>query len=239
MTKIKDPNSIIEIFRNQPGFCALSDEQFGKIAQHMHIKEYNKGQIVAEQGDPRSKFFFLIAGVMRTERYDIDGENNYYEYINTNTGLPYAGLFSLEEYPYSIVCLTPVTVIVMAMKDFECSVCQNAYAMMTIVKRMSELINYNQSILQIMVTSSAVDRVQHALEVFRQVLGSKNKNGSTYVSYPISLTELAEVSATSRETATTVVNNLVLDHSLTYQNKHFNFLHEFHFTLPCCERLAG
>lgn len=227
MNRLRDHKKILDNLRSQDPFQEFSDQEFAHLAEHMRIKEYNKGQILADQGDKKDYFFFLSSGVIRTERYDYEGENTYYEYIRPNMGLPYAGLFISKTYTYSIVTLTPVTVIVFPMSIFESVVVNNNRAMLTVIKKMSEIIDYNEYTMQMMINSSATVRVSHALSILAHSLGTKKSDGSIYISYPITLIELAEVSSTTRETAATVVNNLFLDNDLVYSHKHFTIFENF------------
>lgn len=224
MVPHSDYPKYMALLQTKPEFSKFTENEMQIFSQDVVFKKYSKGQALYDQGDKRDKFYFLIDGIIRTERFDENGEFNYYKYVNKNHGFPYRGLFHDREYSYTARAMTKITIAVFSMSTIEIILRQNNAMMELVIQEMGQIISQNEDQLQNMVTSSASDRVRHALEIFGYRLGQKDENGQIHVDYPVTLIELAQVSATTRETASAVVSELIADHKIAYVHKKITFL---------------
>lgn len=207
-------------------FEDFSEEQFDYLTEQMQAKNFSKGQILFDQGDSRERFYYVVSGLVRTERLDETGDFGFLSYIKEKKGFPYRGLFSDDEYAYSAEALTNIEIVSFPMDKFEQALKQNQVATIRVIQVMGQIINNNEDQLQRMLVSSATKRVEQALEIFSEKLGQKQEDGEVYVPYPITLIELARVSGTTRETASRTVRKLVSDGVISYQHKNFTFSRE-------------
>ncbi|GAK47212.1 HTH-type transcriptional regulator ArcR [Secundilactobacillus oryzae JCM 18671] len=207
-------------------FKDFTDDQFDYLTDQMQVKTFAKGQILFDQGDMRDRYYFMISGLVRTERLDDTGNFGFLSYIKEKKGFPYRGLFQDEEYAYSAEAMTSIEIISFPMSKFEAVIQENQLATKRVIQEMGQIINRNEDQLQRMVISSATKRVEQALEIFSEQLGEPKANGETYVPYPITLIELARVSGTTRETASRAVQKLISDGLISYQHKNFTFFGE-------------
>ncbi|HAT54787.1 MAG TPA: Crp/Fnr family transcriptional regulator [Lactobacillus sp.] len=224
MVPHSDYPKYMAMLQTKPEFSKFTENEMQIFAQDVVFKKYAKGQALYDQGDKRDKFYFLIDGIVRTERFDEDGEFNYYEYVNKDHGFPYRGLFQDEEYSYTVRAMTKITIAVFSMSTIEILLRQNNAMMELVIQEMGQIISQNEDQLQNMVTSSASDRVRHALSILGNQLGHDTDDGQRHIDYPLTLIELAQVSATTRETASSVVSGLIDDHRISYVHKRITFL---------------
>lgn len=211
----------LQLLKQRPEFSAFTAAQFKRLGQVMQVKEYPKGQLLFDQADTRDRFYFVISGLLRTERIDESGNFTFYSFIAENKGFPYRGLFKDPEYAYSVRTITPVEIVSFPIADFEDLLTQNSEIMRRVIVEMGQIINDNENQLQTMVTSSASDRVRNALTILGEQLGQPLEDGQRYIPYPITLIELSKMAGTTRETAGQVVQKLEAAGRVVYEHKRF------------------
>jgi len=211
----------LQLLKERPEFSAFTASQFQDLAQVMQVKELPKGQLLFDQADPRERFYFVISGLLRTERIDESGDFTFYAFIAKDKGFPYRGLFHDAEYAYSVRTITQVKIVSFPMAAFETLLTHNSEVMRRMIVEMGQIINENENQLQTMVTSSASDRVRNALKILCQQLGEPLGDGRHLIPYPITLIELSRMAGTTRETAGQVVQKLEAAGRVVYEHKRF------------------
>lgn len=214
----------LRLLKKNPEFKDFTSTEFDVIQEKMQVRSYPKGQLLFSQADTRSHFYFLAKGLLKTERTDESGNEAYYEFINETKGFPYRGMFHDRDYSYSVTGMTATEIISLPMDDFEELLLQNKKMMRNVILEMGQIINENENQLQMMVTSSASNRVRNGLKILGQTLGKPGENGSRLIPYAITLIELSQLSGTTRETASQVVQKLVADGQIKYERKYFTLL---------------
>jgi len=214
----------LRLLKMNPEFKDFTDAEFKIIQDKMQVRSYPKGQLLFDQADLRSHFYFLAKGLLKTERTDESGNEFFYEFISEMKAFPYRGMFHDREYSYSVTGMTAIEVISLPMADFENLLLQNKKMMRNVILEMGQIINENENQLQLMVNSSASSRVQNGLKILGQTLGKPGDDGTRLIPYPITLIELSQLSGTTRETASQVVQKLVASHQIKYERKYFTLL---------------
>lgn len=220
----------LQLLKNNPEFKDFTNDEFAVIQDKMQVRSYPKGQLLFDQADPRSHFYFLAKGLLKTERTDESGNEFFYEFINATKGFPYRGMFHDQDYSYSVTGMTATEVISIPMGDFEGLLLQNKKMMRNVILEMGQIINENENQLQLMVTSSASSRVRNGLKILGKTLGQTDENGQRLIPYTITLIELSQLSGTTRETASQVVQKLVASGQIKYERKYFTLL-DYHESL--------
>ncbi|MCY9806412.1 Crp/Fnr family transcriptional regulator [Lentilactobacillus senioris] len=223
ISRQKYPEYLLKL-RTQQEFEQLSEEEFTDLTADVKFRLYPKGQILFDQDDQRNHFYYLLNGIVRVERFDVNGDANFYEYISMNHGFPYRGLFVADTYAYSVRSMTEILVADLPMGKFEAKIKSNLAMMQNIVIKMEAIISQDEDHLQHMITSSASERVAYSILLMGVKLGTLDENEHLKIDYPVNINELAEVSATTRETASKVVSKLQRNGYLTYSHKRFTFL---------------
>lgn len=223
ISRQKYPEYLLKL-RAQKEFYQLSDEEFTDLTADIKFRLYPKGQILFDQDDQRKHFYYLLKGIVRVERFDMNGDASFYEYVSMNHGFPYRGLFVDDNYAYSVRSMTEILVADLPMDKFETEIKSNLAMMKNIVVEMEAIISQDEDHLQHMVTSSASERVLYSIYLMGAKLGKLDENEHLRIDYPVNINELADVSATTRETASKVVFKLQQAGYLSYSHKQFTFL---------------
>ena len=66
----------IEDYKNYPIFEGLSNDEIAGLLSAGHIKLYNKGQILVQQGDMPQSLYFIVSGSLITFRSSQEGAIN-------------------------------------------------------------------------------------------------------------------------------------------------------------------
>lgn len=223
MNKRLDIAAYRTLLRQKSEFNRLSEAAFDQLTTDLQIKNYPKGQVLFDQGDPRNRFYFVIKGVIRLEKIDETGDFGYLNYVKPDKGFPYRGLFTATEFPYSATAMTAVVIASFDMVDYENAIRSCPEDMVHLITVMGQIIDHTEDRLQRMVTSSARNRVKQALIIFGEELGVPSVANMITIPYPITLIELARVSGTTRETTGQIISQLVASGLVTYQHKTFTF----------------
>ncbi len=228
MTTRKNMNSIEQLHR-EPVFSCLSDEEFQRIASHIFLRNYKKGQILFYEGDKRDRVFYLQDGLIRLEKNDPSANFCYIDYVKHNTFFPYGGLFTDEAYAYTAYAATNITIYYVPASIFEEVVLGNKQQLLFIYKNLSRVLSYHEIRIRNTITPSASERIVQALAIWMTDLAEDNDDGSKTIPYPLTIIELAKMSGTTRETAGTVVKSLKEDGLIKYERKKFTFVDVDHF----------
>lgn len=223
MNRMDELEKYRKIIRQQEEFASFTDSEFEQLAQQMQVKTFAKGQVLFDQGDPRTRFYYVLDGVVRLERVDETGSFPFINYVSPHKAFPYRGMFVGETYTYAAMAMTAITIATFPMPVFETLLRENKQMMVCLISQMGQIINDDENRLQRMVTSSATHRVKQALMLIAADLGTHNESDKTTIPYPITLKEIARVSGTTRETAGQVVSKLVDEGVVVYQHKNFQF----------------
>ncbi len=226
MNRMDELEKYRKIIRQQEEFASFTDNEFEQLAQQMQVKTFAKGQVLFDQGDPRTRFYYVLDGVVRLERVDETGSFPFINYVSPHKAFPYRGMFVGETYTYAAMAMTAITIASFPMTVFEKLLRDNKQMMVCLISQMGQIIDDDENRLQRMVTSSATHRVKQALMLIAEDLGTQNESETTQIPYPITLKEVARVSGTTRETAGQVVSKLVDEGVVVYQHKNFQFTPE-------------
>ncbi len=55
----------IQYLRTRPEFIDFSDEEMNILMNNMKVKDFHKGQELFDQTDERSRFYFVVSGLVR------------------------------------------------------------------------------------------------------------------------------------------------------------------------------
>ncbi|GAY72154.1 Crp/Fnr family transcriptional regulator [Lentilactobacillus kosonis] len=161
--------------KNHPEFAGMSERDRDELVDQTTIKEYHRGQVLFDQGDPRNNFYLIISGIVRSLHYDENGDEKLYFYIKENKTFPFIGLFTGDNYGYSAETMSEVKIAIMPMKLFEKLLKKNSEMMVCVIQEMGQIINSTEIQLRKMVTTSAKKRVESAIEFWVNKLVKNNK----------------------------------------------------------------
>lgn len=220
--KVFNDATIRKNLKNFEIFSLATSKELTEIEISLYKRTYRKGQILFTAGDPRERIYLLLNGYIKLEKTNESGTMLYGDFIKPYTLFPYGGLFKDLEYHYTAYSLTDVELYYIPTKRFEEILKNNTRQLIHVVEHLSSILRLHESRLQAITNSNASDRVIQVLAFIMQDLGI-SKNKEIFVECPITTTEIARLSGTSRETVSHVLNQLKRERIVSFENKHIFF----------------
>ncbi|WP_158589213.1 Crp/Fnr family transcriptional regulator [Atopobacter sp. AH10] len=227
----KSSDAYIEEFLNDSLLAKLTPDEKQSLKEHLFFRSYIKGQILFDEGDARSRVYFLCDGLIRLENSDQTASYSYIDYVSPHKFFPYGGLFSDKYYRYSAFALTSIKVIYIPTAFFEELIKGNKDTLVTMYTHLSDVLSYHELRIRNTTTSSASDRVMQALAIWGKDIGVKQEDGSIKIPYKLTVTELGLMSGTTRETAGNVIKSLKEEGHLEYSGKILHFIDPDYFSI--------
>lgn len=222
--KSKAVPQYMQYLRQLSDFETLTDEEANLLMNNMSIKSFQKGQVLFDETDQRTRFYFLIEGVIRVERFDIDGDFGFFSYIKNDLGFPYRGLLSDKNYPYLARAMTDIQIVYFPMALVERILKQNILMATRAITEMSTILSATENQVQRMVTSSAHNRIVQAINILAEQLGADFTQKHVIIPYRVTIKELALVSGTTRETTGQVIKCLAKHDELIFERQQLTLL---------------
>lgn len=212
-----------DILSHFKAFSQFTSNELSELEPLLYWRIYKKGQMLFLEGDPRDKIYFLTHGFVKYERSNISGTMLYNDFIQPYDIFPYGGMFYDKEYHHSASAVTDIEIFYMPTEIFESIANKNSRLMTHIVQRLSLILEKHEQRLQLASTSHAYDRVMQSISFLMTDLGKVEDDGSVIIQCPITTTDIAKMSGTSRETVSRVLKDLKKDNILTMSPKTFVF----------------
>lgn len=204
-------------------FSAFTDTEFKLVQKGVRLRKYKKGQILFDEGDKKNKFFYLIEGLVKLERYDESAIYMYTDYVKEDRLFPYGEIFSGEVYRYTAYALTDIQLYTIPATLFEEVLAGNAEQLLSFYKRLTNILIDHEERIQYFVGTSASSRIVKALAYLMKELGESEENREIVVSYPITICEIATISGCSRETVGNKIKQLKEMEKLEHDHKILTF----------------
>jgi CRP/FNR family transcriptional regulator, arginine deiminase pathway regulator len=174
------------------------------------------------QGDPRDKIFFLLDGYIMYERTSREGTMMYLDFVKKNQMFPYVGLFQDKVYQDTAITVTDVELYFIQTHIFEEWIKTNPKQLLSIIYKLSDILNLHQKRVQKITTPNAQERVLHTLHFLMEDLGEK-KNEEIIIPCPLTTTKIAKMSGTTRETVSLLMNQLKRKQIISVDSKRICF----------------
>lgn len=196
-------------------FKYLTIEQFDDIVSKVQYRKALKNHTLFFEGDHREKLFLIQSGYVKIEQADVSGSFIYTDYVRQDTVFPYGGLFLDDAYHFSAVAVTDISYFRLPMDLYEKHALQNINQMKHLCRKYSKLLNVHEIKLRNMVTSSARMRVVQTLATL--LLEVTTEEGC--LPFPITTIDIANMSATTRETVSHVLKELRQEEIIELKHK--------------------
>lgn len=219
----RDLENYIEILDCKEFFDNLTSDEMTLLKSKMVIHQYRKGQVLFFYSDPKVYSFFLLSGLVRLERTDVDADNFYIDYINEDTYFPYSSVFGETRYQHTATAVTDIDIILIPNEVFEKIVSNNINQLMYMYRKMANTLNFLETRIQVISVHNTKLRVKKMLSVWMFDL-SKAKHDIRIIPYPLTINELAYVSGTTRETAGRVVRELSEEGKIDFRRQAIYYL---------------
>ncbi|NRD76454.1 Crp/Fnr family transcriptional regulator [Bacillus sp. BRMEA1] len=203
-------------------FNHITDKTLRKYLPYFYFRSYKKHQCLFMQGDPRDKIFFLLDGYVMYERSSKEGSMMYLDFVKRNQMFPYVGLFQDTVYQDTALAVTDVHLYFIETHIFEEWIKTNPKQLLSIINKLSDILNLHQKRVQKIMVPNAQERVIHTLQFLMEDLGEKKKDG-IQIPCPLTAANIAKISGTTRETVSHLINQLKRDEVISVEAKKIHF----------------
>ncbi len=212
------PENLITIMQKFDCFSDLSEKELALFEKYAYWRNYPKGQLLFTEGDPREKIYFLIDGYIKIHKENESATLSYNSFIGPNKVFPLEGLFYRETYIFSAKAVTDVNLVYIPSRLFEDLIRHNTKQLVQIIQCYSRTLELHEARLQLLTKATAQDRVIHIIHYLMESVGNE-EDGEIVIQCPLTSTDLAEISGTSRKTVSDVIKSLKDEHILTINHK--------------------
>ena len=195
----------------------LSNDQLQLFKSTVYWRTYKKGQFLFIEDDPRERIYFLLKGFVKLTRTNQSGKMTYCDYVKSFTTFPCGGLFTDSTYHFSAEAVTDLELFYLPTKVFEEHIKKNRSQLIKIVTSLSDILKTHENRVQQL--ANAQQRVIQTLTYLMSDLGVYGSKDEIIIECPITTTEIAYLSGTSRETVSQVLKQLKEEDILSCKNK--------------------
>jgi len=196
----------------------LSGEDLKKFEKFLFKRTYKKNQILFTDGDPRERLYFLSKGYVKLEKTNMEATMLYVDYVKPHSLFPYGGMFTDLFYHHSAYGLTDIEVYYIPAKVFETYVKTNRDQLLVIINQLSRILELNERRLQTLATSNVKDRVEQSIHYLVKEFGVL-EGEDVIIDLPMTITEIAKLAGTCRETASSIFRELKNEGLLSFESR--------------------
>ncbi len=211
-------NSKLWYFENFNFLKSMSKDEKMDLSQCSVMKEVKKNDMVYLPHDASSRIYFLKSGKVKITSYSPDGREFIHALLEKGEifgELALAGETKREQYA---VVTENAVVCEIGAREFEKFLKRNPALNLEVTKLIGFRLKKIRARLERMWFKPAIDRVKSVLYELGQDHGNKTESG---VLIPLRLThkDLASLAATTRQTTTSILNDLEKKGVITYDRK--------------------
>ncbi|WAT25576.1 Crp/Fnr family transcriptional regulator (plasmid) [Aerococcus urinaeequi] len=224
----RDLELYMESLEDEPFFENFATEQMNLLENKARFHQYNKGQVLFFQSDPRTYSYYLLKGLVKLESVAYQGDFSYIDFIEKQTFFPYGSIFGKKEYTFDAIAATDIDIILIPNDILEEILYVNNAQLRYMYSQITQNLNFLEKRLQVTTRSSAYERVLFVLALWQYDMAKPFKDGML-IQYPLTMNELAAVAGTTRETASRVIHDLKEEGRISFKRKAIHYLDPQYF----------
>jgi CRP/FNR family transcriptional regulator len=199
-------------------FSDLDRTELLNIQEIALRKEYRKGQIIFNEGEPSRGFFLVVSGAVRIFRVGPDGRERVLHVIEPGELFAEAAMF-MEDYPASAEATVSPTLVVQVDKNgFKQILARDARLSFKIIGTMVRWLLQMRNALTDLTLKDVPAR-------FASYVLSLPADKTKPIKVSLSKTTLAQMIGTTKETFSRLLHRLAEHRILTYRGCHIRILH--------------
>jgi CRP/FNR family transcriptional regulator len=190
-------------------FFDLDQRELDAVQQIAVRKEYRKGQIVFNEGDPSRGFCLVVTGTVKIYRVGPDGRERVFHVVEAGDTFAEAAMF-METYPATAEAITPATVILVEKNGFKQLLVRDARLNFKIIGTLVKWLTQMRNALTDLTMKEVPAR-------FASYVLSLPVEPGKPIKVTISKTTLAQMIGTTKETFSRLLHRLAEHRILTYR----------------------
>ncbi len=195
---------VMQAVRSLPVFRGLSPEDQKRIAAMASVRDYTRGDVLWNEGDPAEALTILVRGRVKIVRH-ADAGDVILELFGPGEPVGAIAVYNYMPYPASAVCLEPVTLLVIPRRDFFELLDRNPDFARAIIREQTKLVVALMRKVEEMRGQRVDTRIAQLFLTLAERMGRPTDAG---VEIPITLTrqEVADLVGTTVESAIRVLS---------------------------------
>ncbi len=203
-----DTSNKIQFFSKLPLFEALSQAELEQLADIAQFRRAPKFQFVFMPDEPADHLYFLLSGRLKTGTFSIDGREVIKEILQPETlfgDLALAGEIKRSEFAQALH--DEAEFLAIKVEDFQLLMQQNQRLIFACLRHLSHRLQRVEERLAKLVLKDARERI---IEFLVEAAGREGRQVGyeTLVKHHLTQQDIANLTGTSRQTVTSVLNDL-------------------------------
>lgn len=209
-------------FENFNIFKTLSEPEKQAVISLSQIKEYKKKQIIYLQGDSSDHIYFLKSGKIKISKYSHEGKEMILSILGPGQIFGEMSISFQDTRDEVAEVVNDCSLYIIKAEDLTEFIAGNPHFPLQMVKLMGERVKKNEKRLESLYFKTVFERVKELiLQLSLENGKEKNKNGNKEIEVDLFLThdEIAKLTATNRQTVTSVLKDLEKLNIISYSRK--------------------
>jgi CRP-like cAMP-binding protein len=193
------------------------------IEAHRQNFQYNKGEVIFNEGDPVQGIFFLYSGLVKIHKQWGNDRELIVHFVRRGEILGHRGLGRNLVYPVSATALEPITVCYLPMDFFRNTLRVNNGLLFQLMVNCFDELEESERKMRDLVHLPVRSRVAQVLFILKEKFGY-NEEG--FIDIALSRHDLASFAGTTYETAFRTLNEFIHDNLIEVENKKIRIINE-------------
>ncbi len=211
--------TILEFLSQYPVFANLTAEEFSTIIDKVDIKNYKKNQHIYCEGDHSDRIYFLAKGSVKLSSIDQDGREFIKAILHPMALFGETSIGSQKYRSENAICLEAhISVASIAVKDLKILMIQNRVLSNNIIRMLSDKVLQSEHKYQHLIFKDARSRIIEFLKESAEKQG-RQVGLEMLVKHTLTQQDIANITGTSRQTVTSVLNELKKDNLIHFDRR--------------------
>ncbi len=197
----------LEVLHHTPFFAGLSHSEVNEISRLFHQRAIELGQTLYVAGEPAAHLYVVAAGKVKLMRTTTAGKNVVITVAGPGDFFGSLSTLGESRYENSAVAHTAGCVLFIGARDFEDIVGRHPAVARGALAVVAERLREMHEIVESLSAHPAEQRIATALLKLAERLGEK-RGSSVLIQMPLSREDLADMTGTTRETASRILSRL-------------------------------
>ncbi len=203
-------NEIIELVRYAPLFSKLNESELEVLINASSFNKAGKNSLIFSQGDETENIFFLIGGIIKLGSFDpVQNKEIINSIVNGQTLIGEQSVLGAETYDCNAKVISSQDAVYLAIpkKVFKFMLRSNFDFNLTFLEYVGNNIRSKDTRIESLVLRDARFRVIEFIKQNANKFGKK-VGFETLIQHPLTQQDIANYTGTSRQTVTTILNEL-------------------------------
>lgn len=198
-------NLRFKILHGVPFFADLTHEQLVEVNQLFHEKGFDKGDYIFFAGDPAEFLYIIAEGRVKLLRHTSTGKDVMLDLLIPGEFFGTLSTESSSLYQDTVQAVTPICALAVSREDFRSVITRYPTVGIKVLDTLAVRLEMAHATIQQLSAQSAEKRIATTLLRLAAKLGEKHDVG-LLIQTPLTRDELAEMTATTPETASRVIS---------------------------------